>query len=100
MNALPIRRTANAEDDLIAIWLYVAQGSEAAADRLLDRIDARWQQLAAFPESGAPREDIGAGVRHIVVGEYLTFYRVRAEAVEILRVLHGRRSIESDDVGD
>ncbi|MER8976122.1 MULTISPECIES: type II toxin-antitoxin system RelE/ParE family toxin [unclassified Mesorhizobium] len=54
MNLLPIIRTANAEEDLIAIWLHVAQDNEAAADRLLDRIEARWQQVATYP-SQVPR---------------------------------------------
>jgi toxin ParE1/3/4 len=54
--------------------------------------------LAAFPHSGAPRDDIAAGIRHIVVGEYLTFYRVDPEAVEILRVLHGRRNIDRNEI--
>jgi toxin ParE1/3/4 len=98
MTARSIRRSAHADDDLIAIWLHTAQESEAAADRLLDRIEARGQQLVAFPFSGAPREDIAAGVRHVVVGDYLTFYRIGAEAVEILRVLHGRRNIERDEI--
>ncbi|MER8438263.1 type II toxin-antitoxin system RelE/ParE family toxin [Mesorhizobium sp. M1312] len=44
------------------------------------------------------REDIAAGIRHLVVGEYLTLYRVGEDAVEILRVLHGRRNIEADDL--
>ncbi|MGX9177278.1 hypothetical protein [Mesorhizobium sp. BHbdii] len=34
----------------------------------------------------------------MVVGEYLTLYRVSEDAVEILRVLHGRRKIEADDL--
>jgi toxin ParE1/3/4 len=38
---LPIVRTSLAEEDLIAIWQYVARDSEAAADRLLDRIESR-----------------------------------------------------------
>jgi plasmid stabilization system protein ParE len=29
----------------------------------------------------------------------VTFYRVDADAVEILRVLHGRRNIERDEIG-
>jgi len=98
MNLLPIIRTANAEEDLIATWLHIARDDEAAADRLLDRIEARWQQLATYPFSGAPREDIAPGIRHLVVGEYLTLYRVSEDAVEILRVLHGRRNIEADDL--
>lgn len=98
MNLLPIIRTAHAEEDLIAIWLYVAQDSGAAADRLLDRIEARWQQVATYPFSGAPREDIATGIRHLIVGEYLTLYRVREEAIEIVRVLHGRRKIDAGDL--
>lgn len=95
---LPIVRTAHAEEDLIAIWRYVAGEGEAAADRLLDRIEGRWQQLAVYPLSGPPRDDIAPGVRHLIVGEYLTFYRVGEDAIEILRVLHGRRKIEADDL--
>ncbi|WP_319944170.1 type II toxin-antitoxin system RelE/ParE family toxin [Mesorhizobium sp. AR10] len=82
MNLLPIIRSPQAEDDLIAIWLHVAQDNEAAADRLIDRIDNRCQQLATFPFSGAPRDEIMPGVRHLVVGEYLTLYRVGEDAIE------------------
>ncbi|MFA6153779.1 type II toxin-antitoxin system RelE/ParE family toxin [Mesorhizobium sp.] len=98
MNLLPIIRNARAEDDLITIWQHIARDSEAAADRLLDRIEARWQQLTTYPFSGAPRDDIAPGIRHLVVGEYLTLYRVADDAIEILRVLHGHRNIEVDDL--
>jgi len=98
MNLLPIVRSTRAEDDLIAIWLHVGSDSEAAADRLLDRIEARWQQLATYPYSGAPRDDIAPGIRHLIVGEYLILYRVGEDAIEILRVLHGRRNIGADEV--
>lgn len=99
MNFLPIARNARAEADLIAIWLHIARDNEAAADRLLDRFEARWQQLASFPSSGAPRDDIAPGIRHLVIGEYLTLYRVAGDAIQILRVLHGHRNIEADDLG-
>ncbi|WP_245340584.1 type II toxin-antitoxin system RelE/ParE family toxin [Mesorhizobium sp. WSM4313] len=79
------------------IWQYVARDSEAAVDRLLDRIENRWQ-LAIYPSSGPLRDDITPGIRHLIVGEYLTFYRVGEDAIEILRVLHGRRKIEADDL--
>lgn len=94
-----IVRTSHAEEDLIAIWQYVARDSEAAADRLLDRIENRWRQLAIYPSSGPLREDIAPDIRHLIVGEYLTFYRVGEGAIEILRVLHGRRRIEPEDLG-
>ncbi|WP_366929932.1 type II toxin-antitoxin system RelE/ParE family toxin [Mesorhizobium sp.] len=56
--------------------------------------------MATYPFSGASREDIAPGIRHLVVGEYLTLYRVGEDSVEILRVLHGRRRIEADDLAD
>lgn len=97
MSGLPVIRTSQVEDDLISIWLHIARENTAAADRVLDRIDARWRQLAAHPFSGAPRDDLAAGIRHLVVGEYLTFYRVGEDEVEILRILHGSRNIEPED---
>ncbi|MGX5827581.1 type II toxin-antitoxin system RelE/ParE family toxin [Mesorhizobium sp. 43Arga] len=96
---LPIVRNARAEDGLISICLHIARDNEAAADRLPDRFEARWQQLASFPSSGAPRDDIAPGICHLVVGEYLTLYRLTDDAIEILRVLHGHRDIEAEDLG-
>ncbi|MBZ9799495.1 type II toxin-antitoxin system RelE/ParE family toxin [Mesorhizobium sp. ES1-4] len=58
-----------------------------------------WRQLSTYPFSGAPRDDIAPGIRHLIVGEYLTLYRVGGDAIEILRVLHGRRNIEADELG-
>ncbi|MDX8479457.1 type II toxin-antitoxin system RelE/ParE family toxin [Mesorhizobium sp. VK24D] len=52
----------------------------------------------AYPLSGPPRDDIASGIRHLIVGEYLTLYRVSGDAIEILRVLHGRRQIGADDL--
>ncbi|SFU02666.1 type II toxin-antitoxin system RelE/ParE family toxin [Mesorhizobium sp. YR577] len=98
MTYLPVRKSARAEEDLIDIWLYVAANNEAAADRLLDRFQARWELLATQPYSGMERTDIAASIRHLVMGEYLTFYRIAADHIEILRVLHGKRDITADDL--
>jgi toxin ParE1/3/4 len=90
---LTILRTDRADEDLIAIWLHIAQDSPAAADRVLDAIQRRWQQLAQHPYSGIARDDIGLGIRHLVAGQYLTLYRVSSPGIEIVRILHGRRAI-------
>jgi toxin ParE1/3/4 len=37
-----ILRTAQAEDDLIEIWIYIAQDNPGAADRVLDDIEERF----------------------------------------------------------
>ncbi len=95
---LPIVRTARADEDLIEIWVTVGADDPNAADRLIDQLEARWQQLRDQPYSGLAREDIAPGVRHLVARSYLIFYRVEADAIRIIRVLHGRRQIDRDMV--
>lgn len=92
---LSIIRTDRADEDLIEIWSYIAVDNIAAADRVLDAIEARWHNLARHPYSGLARDDIAPGIRHLVSGEYLTLYRLTGSAVEIIRVVHGRRKISS-----
>jgi toxin ParE1/3/4 len=90
-----IIRTDRADEDLIEIWSYIAADNISSADRVLDAIEARWDNLARHPYSGVARDDIAPGIRHLVSGEYLTLYRLSGSAIEIVRVLHGRRRISS-----
>lgn len=93
-----IIRTKRADEDLTNIWAYIAADSPSNADRVLDAIELRWQHLARHPYLGRARDDIAPSIRHLVVGRYLTLYRVMPEGVEIIRVLHGRRKIDQDVV--
>lgn len=95
-----ILRTALAEDDLIDIWLYIAAENPDAADRLLDRIERRTQLLATQPFAGPARDDLDSGVRQLVVGNYLMFYRVENDTILILRVLHGKRDLAAEDLDE
>ncbi|MGN6468390.1 MAG: type II toxin-antitoxin system RelE/ParE family toxin [Rhizobiaceae bacterium] len=44
------------------------------------------------------RNDITAGIRHVVVGDYVALYRVAEKGIEIVRVFHGHRRITAGDV--
>ncbi|HLP81640.1 MAG TPA: type II toxin-antitoxin system RelE/ParE family toxin, partial [Nitrosomonas sp.] len=66
-----IQRTAQAEEDLIELWLYIAQDNPPAADRVLDDIEAGFQHLAINPLMGRLRPDIAPELRYFVVGKYL-----------------------------
>ena len=87
---LALVRSARADQDLIGIWLGVAEYDASAADRIIDEIENRWLQLQDFPLSGMARDDVASGVRHLVCGRYIVLYRASENSVEILRVLHGR----------
>lgn len=92
------RLAPRAERDLDDIWLYVAResGSIEIADRLIDTIADRFFTLARFPYIGRSRaEDFGPGCRSFAVGEYVIVYCIENEDVLILRVVHGRRDLET-----
>lgn len=85
--------TEQAEEDLLDIWHYVAQDSPHAADHLLDEIDAKSALLAANPYLGPARPDIAPELRYALVGRYLILYRIIADGVQIVRVVHGARRL-------
>ena len=85
--------TAEAEEDLIEIWTYIAQDNSQAADTLLEEIDAKAVALVSSPILGAARPDIAPELRHSVVGRYLILYRIIMDGVQVVRVVHGARRL-------
>jgi toxin ParE1/3/4 len=53
-----IRRTAQAEEDLIDLWLYVAQDNPRTVDHLFNEIGDKCSLLAGNPQPGPARPDI------------------------------------------
>jgi toxin ParE1/3/4 len=88
-----LRRTAQAEEDLIDIWSYIARDNPSAADRFLDALDMKSQALAHNPQMGMARDDVRPGVRHFPVGNYIILYRDVGDGVEVVRYVHGRRRL-------
>lgn len=88
-----VKRTAQAETDLIEIWLYIAVDNPGAADKLLDEIEAQSVLLSEQPRLGPERSDIAPELRYFPVGNYLILYRVIAGGVEVVRVVHGARQL-------
>jgi plasmid stabilization system protein ParE len=56
-----IQQTAQAEADLIDIWLHIAPDDVQAADRLLDDLDETLLLLADQPFLGSARPDVAPG---------------------------------------
>ena len=80
-------RRAAAEVEEIAASL--AELSQAAADRFSQALGRAEQQLADFPNSGAPGPL--PGTRRLIVRSYVVSYRRRGSDVEIFAVRHTRR---------
>jgi toxin ParE1/3/4 len=83
-----------ADADLLEIWLYAAQDSPRAADRLLDRIAAQCRLLADNPRLGRARPEIAPDARAWVVGQYLVLDRAQDDGIDVVRVVHGARRVE------
>lgn len=85
------QKTAKAEEDLIDIWLYIAEDSPAAADKLLDTFEEKGRLLTDNPKLGQARPDIMEDVRYFPVGRYLMLYRAIPNGIELVRVVPGMR---------
>jgi len=90
-----IQRRPRAVADLAEIWDYIADDSEERADAFVALVDQKIRALARRPNIGRTREELGEGVRSFPVGRYIIFYCVIPKSIEIVRVLHGARDLET-----
>jgi toxin ParE1/3/4 len=93
-----LRIAPQAEADLDSIWHYIATESASleTADRFLDSLTSRFFLLAGHPYLGRSRErEFGSATRSLAVSEYVIIYTLEDSALAILRVVHGRRDLES-----
>ena len=81
--------------DLAEIWAYVAEGSSDQADGFVDLIDSKFQALSRRPGMGRRRRELAPDIRSLTVGRYVVFYLSLSSGIEVVRVLHGSRDIES-----
>jgi toxin ParE1/3/4 len=88
-----LKLSGPARADLLEIWCYTAEGSVAAADRLLDRIHKRCNALTRMPRQGRLRPELGPELRSVPVGRYLIFYRETPRGVEVVRVRGGEMDL-------
>lgn len=81
--------------DLVDIWKFLSSRNRTATARIMRDIATRFETLLDFPEAGIKRDELKKGLRSFPVGNYLVFYFITADGIKIVRVLHGRRDIES-----
>jgi plasmid stabilization system protein ParE len=82
-------RSPRAGVEVEDIAAYLAEFSPPAAQRFLQALERAQQQLAEFPNSGAPR--LRPGSRRLIVDNYIVSYRRRDGDVEIFAVRHASR---------
>jgi toxin ParE1/3/4 len=87
---------SGASADSAEILRYLdAEAGKAVALKFRELFSALYVHLAAFPGSGAARQNLGRGIRISVVSPYIVIYLHEEDkrVVTILRIVHGRRRI-------
>jgi len=85
-----VRWTEPAVVDLTSICDYIAErGRPVTARRVARKIVETVGTLSKFPERGRPGRKVGTRELIFEGLPYLAVYRVRDEALEVIRILHG-----------
>ena len=89
------RLSSDAQADLDDCWLYIAQDNVQSADRFVVTIKERLDMLVTHPHLGRRCDELAPHLQRLPVGSYAIFYRHRPSHLEIVRILHGARDIDS-----
>jgi len=89
-----LRWTELAVAQFEAVADHVSLSSPVYAEQLVDRIARRLNQACEFPESGRVVPEFARPeIRELIEWPYRLVYRVHADAIELLSVLHGRQDL-------
>ena len=99
-NPFEVLLTAGAEQDLEAIYDYIAEfDCPANADHVLDQVMKVVESLSHFPERGSyPKELVALGIkeyRQTAFKPYRVIYRVTGQRVIIYLIADGRRDMQA-----
>ena len=90
---MKVHWTDTALEHLRAIHAYIAQQSPDYAQRIVDRLTRRSQQIASFPLSGrAVPEFEMPQIRQVIDGPYRIIYYVKPDQIDVLAILHGAQN--------
>ncbi len=96
-NNYKIEYLPGAQKDIINIVDYIKLDNPSAALNFLDKLDESISKLADFPLLGIGPKDSRLQLlnyRMLIVDNYLVFYVLKDDTVEIRRVIHGKRKYD------
>jgi toxin ParE1/3/4 len=94
---MKVHWTATALDRLLTIYEYIAKDSPMYAQRMVDRLTRRSEQVGIYPQSGrmVPEYEM-EDIREVIEKPYRLIYRTKTGQVDILTVLHSAQLLSSD----
>jgi toxin ParE1/3/4 len=92
---VPAHYSSRAEEDLQEIWARIAEHSLVSADKVMAQIMECCDLLDSSPRIGERCEQYAPGLRRFTVGWYVIFYLETDVGIQVARILHGARDIDS-----
>ncbi len=94
MNDYELLRSAVADLNQISAYL-IENANEETADRVVEELFAKFEQIARNPGLGHRRSDLTRRRYYFLAADpYTIVYRLDVESVGIVAVAHGSRDIE------
>jgi addiction module RelE/StbE family toxin len=89
--------TQNAIEHLVNIYEYIALNSPTYANRMVDRITHRSEQIADQPLSGRKVPEYQTeDIRELIEKPYRIIFRIKANQIDVLAVIHGARLLPEE----
>jgi toxin ParE1/3/4 len=88
------RLNSIAKSDLTSIHKHNARDNLAAANGLILEVKQKFRLLATQPQLGQHRPELGDNLRSYTVGNYVIYYRLVKNSIEVVRVIHAARDID------
>jgi addiction module RelE/StbE family toxin len=87
--------TEFAIEDLRSIHAHIAQDSKVYADRLIEKIITRVEQLETYPQSGRVVPEFNTeSIRELIEGNYRIIYKINPDFIGVVRVHHSARQLK------
>lgn len=90
----------SANGDIDEILSVIISENEHAAWNWYQELHEKFSILAHSPRIGRVREDLLPSLHMFPFGNYLIFYDVVTDGVQILHVVHGKRDVRRAFFGD
>ena len=91
--------TRPAVEDVQEIRAYIARDSQRYARIVVERLVAAVERLNDYPLSGRVVPEVGQStLREVIEPPYRIVYRVRAELLEVVAVVHSARQFPSEEL--
>ncbi|MFZ2630561.1 MAG: type II toxin-antitoxin system RelE/ParE family toxin [Desulfosalsimonadaceae bacterium] len=90
-----------AVDRISEIADYIAQDKPTAAEKWIQTVFSKVEQLKASPEIGRIVPEIGNDqFRELIYGNYRIIYRIEAERISVLTIHHGKQILPIQEISE